>query len=113
MPDHSYTQLVGKRLTILDRTAYQTGSEVSFDNWPIGLAVNHTNNNAYVVCHGNPWPFARDGSLTVITPQGQMIATRSLPRSARGIAINAENQTAIVTIKENSKLLVISLESLV
>ncbi|OPY76594.1 MAG: tRNA nuclease WapA precursor [Syntrophorhabdus sp. PtaU1.Bin050] len=103
---------ISRTLSIIDRNTHKVQKEVSFQAWPAGLAVDPANNNAFVLCQGTSWPVANDGSLTVVSPQGQIVASRPLPRTSRDIAINPENRTAVVTVKDDRKLLVLSLDTL-
>jgi len=91
--------IISRTLSIIDRNTHKVQGEVSFQTWPAGLAVDPASNNAFVLCQGTSWPVASNGSLTVVSPQGQIVASRPLPRTSRDIAINPENRTAVVTVR--------------
>ncbi len=100
-----------KSLYIIDVNNHLVTKKVSLGRRPVGIAVNPSNNLAYITLKNNGF-FHKKGSLCTVDPSGAVLNTVSIHGSPHGIAVNPENNTLVIALEKEKKLLLLSAETM-
>ncbi|MFH2046632.1 MAG: hypothetical protein ABIK92_15970, partial [Pseudomonadota bacterium] len=100
-----------KNLYIIDLNSHTVTNTVTLARRPIGIAVNPSNNLAYVTLKAYGF-FHKKGSLCTIDSNGTILNTLTINGDSHGIAVNPENNTIVIALEREKKLLVLSADTL-
>ena len=100
-----------KCLYIIDVNSHLVTKKVSLGRRPVGIAVNPSNNLAYVTLKSNG-SNQKKGSLCTVDSSGAVLNTFSIHGSPHGIAVNPANNTVVIALEKEKKLLVLSAENM-
>jgi DNA-binding beta-propeller fold protein YncE len=104
-----------KSVYIFDLNNYLVKNKIVLDKNPRGIAVNPLNNLAYITLdsgythHGEYT--SQEGFLYIIDSDGNILNTITIPPDPQGIAINPDNNTAVIAIEKEYKLLILSIST--
>jgi DNA-binding beta-propeller fold protein YncE len=100
-----------KCLYIIDVNSHLVTKRVSLGRRPVGIAVNPSNNLAYITLKSNGF-YNKKGSLCMVDSGGSVLNTYSIHGSPHGIAVNPVNNTVIIALEKEKKLLVFSADTM-
>jgi len=100
-----------KNLYVIDLNTHTVIKTVPLARRPIGVAVNPSNNLAYVTLKAYGL-FHKKGSLCTIDSDGTILNTLTINGDSHGIAVNPENNTIVIALEREKKLLVLSADTL-
>lgn len=96
-----------RSLYVLGLSDYLVTGRLELSEKPVGLAINPADSRILVTASKN----SNKSYLYVIGPDYQPVQTVTIAGDAQGIAINPDDNTAIIALKKDKKLLMISTET--
>ena len=100
-----------KCLYIIDVNSHLVTKKVSLGRRPVSIAVNPSNNLAYVTLKSKG-SNNKKGSLCTVDSSGTVLNTYSIQGSPHGIAVNSANNTVVIALEKDKKLLVLSADTM-
>ncbi len=96
----------GKTLYIFDLKNHSIKKKIRLERKPASIAVHPITNIAYITARDDK----HKGILYIADSEG-IISTQEITKGPQGIAINPDNNTVVIAIEKDKKLLVLSTET--